>query len=193
MKALKKALLAGAAVGALSAIVATSAFAASYADGKVSVETDLSEYNGQMTVLVIAKGADEKEGGIVADDILYIDQTEAAAGIFQDMGVKGGKLDEGEYIVKIGGENVNNIITETLKIEGDKPAYKFADVNADDNVDAEDVTRLLRHTTGIEPLTYEEEELNARCDVNEDETVDAEDVTRLLRHTTGIEPLEGVE
>lgn len=187
MKALKKALMACAAVGALSAVMATSAFAATYSDGKVSATTDLSGYTGQMTVLVLAKGADAD--GITSDEILYIDQVEAGADIFQNMGVKGGTLANGDYVVKIGGDNVEEIIVEEFKVGG----YKFADVNADNAVDADDVTRLLRHTTNAEPLKYTAEELLARCDVTRDSAVDADDVTRLLRHTTNAEPLKGVE
>lgn len=193
MKALKKALLACATVGALSAVVATSAFAATYDKdtGKVSTEKDLSTYTGQMTVLVIEKGADEKEGGIVAEDILYIDQTEAAAGIFQGMGVKGGSLANGTYVVKIGGENVDAILTEEFTVGGTKIIQLGECDGEKAAVDVGDALAILKHSAGTELLTGDNL-IAAECD-GEKAAVDVGDALAVLKHSAGTEVLGTIE
>lgn len=186
MKALKKALLACATVGALSAVVATSAFAATYDKdtGKVSTEKDLSTYTGQMTVLVIEKGADEKEGGIVAEDILYIDQTEAAAGIFQGMGVKGGSLANGTYVVKIGGENVDAILTEEFTVGGRE--IQLGDCDGIKGIDGGDVLAVFDHMAEIKVLT-DDALIAADCDGITG--IDGGDVLAVFDHMAGIKLL----
>ena len=190
MRTFKKVLLACAAVGTMTAMMASSAFAATYADGKASADMSVAELEGvqgQLTVLVIAKGADDD--GITADEILYIDQNDAATeGLFQNMGLKGSDtLPDGDYVIKIGGENLDAIIVQEFTIGGGGTVFMWGDVNADNAVNSDDVTRLLRHTTGVELLEYLADELVARCDVTEDGLVNSDDVTRLLRHTTGVE------
>lgn len=192
MRTFKKVLLACAAVGTMTAMMASSAFAAKYADGKASADMSVAELEGvqgQLTVLVIAKGADDD--GITADEILYIDQNDAATeGLFQNMGLRGSDtLPDGDYVIKIGGENLDAIIVQEFTIGGGGTVFMWGDVNADNAVNSDDVTRLLRHTTGVELLEYLADELVARCDVTEDGLVNSDDVTRLLRHTTGVELL----
>ena len=157
----------------------------------VSVAAEvLSGKTGQMTVLVTPKGALEKEGGLQDSDILYIDQLAAADGIFQEMGVKGDLVEGSEYDVFIGGENVTNEAGEasfyrtSFKVGAGKQ-IKWCDIDGTGKVDANDVTRLLQHTTKYAVLEgYTDEELIALADVNKDGKVDANDVTRLLQHTT---------
>lgn len=201
---MKKMLLACTAAGVMAVAVSASALCAqinvdngaTYAvdeAGKytVSVAAEvLSGKTGQMTVLVTPKGALEKEGGLQDSDILYIDQLAAADGIFQDMGVKDALVEGSEYDVFIGGENVTNEAGEasfyrtSFKVGAGKQ-IKWCDIDGTGKVDANDVTRLLQHTTKYAVLEgYTDEELIALADVNKDGKVDANDVTRLLQHTT---------
>lgn len=201
---MKKMLLACTAAGVMAVAVSASALCAqinvdngaTYAvdeAGKytVSVAAEvLSGKIGQMTVLVTPKGALEKEGGLQDSDILYIDQLAAADGIFQDMGVKDALVEGSEYDVFIGGENVTNEAGEasfyrtSFKVGAGKQ-IKWCDIDGTGKVDANDVTRLLQHTTKYAVLEgYTDEELIALADVNKDGKVDANDVTRLLQHTT---------
>ena len=204
MRAIKKMLLACTAAGVMAVAVSASALCAqinvdngaTYAvdeAGKytVSVAAEvLSGKTGQMTVLVTPKGALEKEGGLQDSDILYIDQLAAADGIFQGMGVKDALVEGSEYDVFIGGENVTNEAGEasfyrtSFKVGAGKQ-IKWCDIDSTGKVDANDVTRLLQHTTKYALLEgYTDEELIALADVNKDGKVDANDVTRLLQHTT---------
>lgn len=204
MRAIKKMLLACTAAGVMAVAVSASALCAqinvdngaTYAvdeAGKytVSVAAEvLSGKTGQMTVLVTPKGALEKEGGLQDSDILYIDQLAAADGIFQGMGVKDALVEGSEYDVFVGGENVTNEAGEasfyrTSFTVGAGKQIKWCDIDSTGKVDANDVTRLLQHTTKYALLEgYTDEELIALADVNKDGKVDANDVTRLLQHTT---------
>ena len=213
MRAIKKMLLACTAAGVMAVAVSASALCAqinvdngaTYAvdeAGKytVSVAAEvLSGKTGQMTVLVTPKGALEKEGGLQDSDILYIDQLAAADGIFQGMGVKDALVEGSEYDVFIGGENVTNEAGEasfyrtSFKVGAGKQ-IKWCDIDGTDKVDANDVTRLLQHTTKYALLEgYTDEELLALAYVNKDGKVDANDVTRLLQHTTKYAVIPGLD
>lgn len=63
-------------------------------------------------------------------------------------------------------------------------AYVLGDVNDDKNVDADDVTALLRHVAKIESLP--DDSLSA-ANVNKDSDIDADDVTKLLRYVSRID------
>ena len=204
MRAIKKMLLACTAAGVMAVAVSASALCAqinvdngaTYAvdeAGKYTVSVAakvLSGKTGQMTVLVTPAGALEKEGGLQDSDILYIDQLAAADGIFQGMGVKDALVEGSEYDVFVGGENVTNEAGEasfyrTSFTVGAGKQIKWCDIDSTGKVDANDVTRLLQHTTKYALLEgYTDEELIALADVNKDGKVDANDVTRLLQHTT---------
>lgn len=206
MKAFKKAVLSCMAVGALSAMVATAAFAdeitvdtATCEAGKITVTSEkLGTYTGQMTVLVISKEADDAlaEGGTLsASDILYIDQVEDAAGIFQNMGaranyvdgetkdedgnlVKGdGVLKDGDYVVKIGGDNVDTILTINFTVGGG--TVVLGDVTGEGDVTADDLTGLARHLAKIQLIT--DPQLLTNADVTGEGDVTADDLTKLAR------------
>ena len=165
---MKKLFLAGVLTAAMA--ISTSAFAAvSYgendtlgvtydpATNKVSVTTDLSTYNGQMTLLVLDKDA----SAVTSDTILYIDQDaapEAGAKIFQDMGLKMPAdvttLPAGTYPVKVGSDDpsltallVGNIII-TEDAGGKKISFKWGDVNGSGSADAGDAADILAIKTG---------------------------------------------
>lgn len=73
----------------------------------------------------------------------------------------------------------NSNVTENVTI------YLIGDVNRDGKIDADDVTALLRHVSGIEMLSSSAVALG---DVNGDSNIDADDVTKLLRYVSGIIP-----
>lgn len=196
----KKALMAFAAVTAVSAAFAATSFAAltadtDFANGKVTISEGLADFTAddQVTVLLIEKGADAD--GITEDEILYINQAagNGANDIFGDMGVLGGSLDEAKtYVLKVGSDTGADIMEFEIAAPAEDEKDVWGDVDANYVVDADDVTRLVRHTSGAEALTYAEDELVARCDVTLEGVVDADDVTRLVRHTSGAEVLEGM-
>lgn len=203
-KSLRNFVLACTATAAVSLALATSAFAETIPNGSLEYNLEagtvtvkasfLETLSGQTTILIYDKDVPDP-ANLTADQILYINQDDAGTvTTFTGMGLKGGLVAGKTYVIKVGGENLQNgVYVGELSIdESGEVTYKWGDVNADDAVNAEDVTRLLRHTTGAESLTYEEDELIGRCDVTLDGQVNAEDVTRLLRHTTGAESLPGV-
>ena len=77
--------------------------------------------------------------------------------------------------ITVGDSNV----TENVTI------YLIGDVNKDGKIDADDVTALLRHVSGIEMLSSSAVALG---NVNGDSNIDADDVTKLLRYVSGIIP-----
>ena len=77
--------------------------------------------------------------------------------------------------ITVGDSNV----TENVTI------YLIGDVNMDGKIDADDVTALLRHVSGIEMLSSSAVALG---NVNGDSNIDADDVTKLLRYVSGIIP-----
>ena len=201
MRALKKAILSCMAVGALSTAVAASAFAASYADGKVSSEADLSEYAGQMTILVIEKGADND--GIQAEDILYIDQEENADGIFQNMGVRAnytegdvdadgneikgdGTLKYGTYVVKIGGENVDEIITAEFTVGSNGRVIQLGEIDGDGEFTGNDALQVLKAAVGAVVLEGDAL-IAADCDLDSELT--GNDSLLILKASVGAEQL----
>ena len=117
-----------------------------------SITTDLSAYEGQMTVLIL--NADTSE--IVAENIIYIDQTAAGEGIFQNMGVLlpegADKLPAGTYYVKVGGENVESILVATFTIsdgsEGREFTFTWGDVNGQDGLSQTDALDILSSFVG---------------------------------------------
>ena len=165
---MKKLFLAGVLTAAMA--ISTSAFAAvnygendtlgvTYdpATNKVSVTTDLSTYNGQMTLLVL----DKDTSAVTSDTILYIDQDaapDAGAKIFQDMGLKMPAdvttLPAGTYPVKVGSDDasltallVGNIIV-TEDAGGKKITLVYGDVTGDDEANTDDGMAILSKMVG---------------------------------------------
>ena len=77
--------------------------------------------------------------------------------------------------ITVGDSNVTENVT----------VYLIGDVNRDGKIDADDVTALLRHVSGIEMLSSSAVALG---NVNGDSNIDADDVTKLLRYVSGIIP-----
>ena len=121
--------------------------------GTYSVKSDLSAYEGQLTLLIIPEEA-YLDGNIEDADILYIDQTEAGEGIFQSVGILGGTtLEAGDYYVKIGGKDLitDGIIVEKFTIVEENEGVKFiwGNVNNSANgVEITDATAIVNYTLG---------------------------------------------
>lgn len=201
MRAFKKALMAFAAVTAVSAAFAATSFAeaftADYAAGKVTVKSGLEAASGQMTVLLIEKGADAD--GITEDEILYINQAGANGNAtFGEMGVLNGALEEGKvYTLKVGSDADGfELLSYDIELTSEDV---WGDVNKDKFVDAQDVLKLVRHTAKVEAIVYDAEdeaknnaELLARGDILIDGALDAQDVLKLVRHTAKVEFIDGM-
>ena len=151
---------------------ADDALGIAYADNAVSVTEDLSTYSGdQMTVLVL-----DGDGSVVSEStILYIDQDTAPAvwegnEIFQDMGLYLGSnenLPEGSYTVKVGGDNISELLVGTFTVAADPVVpstvdvkFVFGDVNGGayvgeaetdmSYVDASDALAVIKASVGGE-------------------------------------------
>lgn len=159
MRSFKKALMAFAAVTAVSAAFAATSFAAltadtDFANGKVTITEGLADFTAddQVTVLLIEKGADED--GITEGEILYINQAagNGANDIFGDMGVLGGSLDEAKtYVLKVGSDTGADIMEFEIVAPADDEDV-WCDVNVDKLVNINDATRLVQHLADIAPL-----------------------------------------
>lgn len=204
-KSLKKFLVACAAVTTVTLACAASAFAAdtyssvgdiikSFDGAKVSIDMSKvavsgTPVTGQLTILILDK--DAVETAVVAEKILYIDQGDSLAnGLFQGMGLKLATgttaLPVGEYLVKIGGENVaeSGIFKGTLKVTaGGEVEFTLGDVNDDEFIDTEDATMILRNFLSLVEFTPTQ---TLAADVNKDAFVDTEDATLVLRHFLGL-------
>ena len=143
----------------------TSAFATEIANdagydktaGTYSIVSDLSGYGAdQMTILIIPEAA-YNAGTINDADILYIDQAAAnTENIFKSVGILGGTtLADGNYYVKIGGENIaeTGIIVEKFTITttpaGVQITLNYGDVNGDTSADSADASLILQKAVGI--------------------------------------------
>lgn len=151
---MKKIFLAGAL--AASMLISSSAFAAdlsaSYADGKVSVDTsfittEMINAGKQMTVVVL----DGNGSTVTTDTIRYIDQETAAAGIFQDMGllVKSTEtaIPNGTYTVKVGGDGITDLYVGTVTVgeQGTPDTIKVGDINDSGFADTTDALSLIAY------------------------------------------------
>ena len=121
--------------------------------GTYSVASDLSEVEGQLTLLIIPEAA-YLDGSIEDADILYIDQGAYAEGLFQSVGILGGTtLGNGTYYAKIGGKNLTDgIIVEKFTVvaeeEGTKITVKWGDITGDNAVTSADAIAALMNFAG---------------------------------------------
>ena len=115
--------------------------------GTYSVASDLRGQTGQLTLLIIPQAAYESDE-IADKDILYIDQGEYAEGLFQSVGILGGKeLGAGTYYAKIGGTNLANdgIVVEkfTIVAADEGTDYMVGDVDSNGSVTIGDFTTII--------------------------------------------------
>ena len=154
--------------------------------GTYSVDTDLRGQTGQLTLLIIPQAAYESDE-IADKDILYIDQGEYAEGLFQSVGILGGKeLGAGTYYAKIGGTNSANdgIVVEkfTIVAADEGTDYTVGDVDGNGNITIGDVTTLVNKVLNkITRFTKGEEVLPAPVgDTDGNGNITIGDVTTLV-------------
>lgn len=184
MKKFTKLFLSCAAVTAVTAAVATSAMAAdvtgdlagTYADGKLSLTTELS---GTATVLVLKPNTSTTS--VSADDILYIDQVED--GNFGAMGLKGAPTEEtgaGKYTVMVGSYVDDEFVVKTGSFRLGGVDVLIGDVNGDEEITLADATAIVKHYAEIEVIT--DERSLAAADCNGDEDVALSDATCIVQY-----------
>lgn len=192
MRAFKKALMAFAAVTAVSAAFAATSFAAdlaaSYNAGKVTVTAGLEDVSGQMTVLLIEKGADSD--GITEDEILYINQAAANGNAtFGEMGVLGGELADGEYTLKVGSDAEGfTLLSVDFKVSS-TPAgreIQLGDCDGIAGVDIRDASAIVNNIIGVSTLTGDYA-IAADCDGITG--IDIRDASAVVNHIIGVATL----
>lgn len=185
MKKFTKLFLSCAAVTAVTAAVATSAMAAdvtgdlagTYADGKLSLTTELS---GTATVLVLKPNTSTTS--VSADDILYIDQVED--GNFGAMGLKGAPSDENEadlgtYTVMVGSYVDDEFVVKTGSFKLGSASVLIGDADQDGFVDGGDASVILKYNVGQYKFVDNGEEA---ADADQDGFVDGGDASAILKY-----------
>lgn len=153
-RSLKNVFLTCTAIAAMATAFATTSFAATYnSDGTVTVDQDWSAYmTKQVTMLILKPGTDDTN--VKDSDIVQIDQEAAAAGTFKAIPV--GTLAEGTYTVKMGGETVDSIITETFTVgevtdptptPSANPSVIYGDVDGSGGVEMADALMVMQYVS----------------------------------------------
>lgn len=158
---------------------------ADYDDGDVNfaLTYDDATENGMYLILVLSEDGTPKNG-----NILYVNQVTADADGAYFENVYPTEIGEEESYIYLAGTGME--YTKLGKIipnveEVLPPAGMKGDVDVDGDVDANDVTALLRHVGGIESITNATGLANG--EVDGDGELTASDVTTLLRHVSGVE------
>lgn len=158
---------------------------ADYDDGDVNfaLTYDDATENGMYLILVLSEDGTPKNG-----NILYVNQVTADADGAHFENVYPTEIGEEESYIYLAGTGME--YTKLGKIipnveEVLPPAGMKGDVDVDGDVDANDVTALLRHVGGIESITNATGLANG--EVDGDGELTASDVTTLLRHVSGVE------
>ena len=171
--------------GAPGTIKEITADGADYDDGdvKFALTYDDATENGMYLILVLSEEGTPKNG-----NILYVNQVTADADGAYFENVYPTEIGEEESYIYLAGTGME--YTKLGKIipnveEVLPPAGMKGDVDVDGDVDANDVTALLRHVGGIESITNATGLANG--EVDGDGELTASDVTTLLRHVSGVE------
>ena len=103
--------------------------------------TDDTVLGDQVTVVIVPASAETLDEA----NIYYINQDAFGnkEAILVNMGIKGPKLDKGEYLVKIGGSN-GKIYTATFTV-GENGKIMLGDVNGDEAINMADAAAILNH------------------------------------------------
>lgn len=161
---MKKFLMTCAAVMGVSLAFAATSFAATYtADGN-TVSIDQTKLTGltaddQITVIVVKAEDGEIPTTINDEKILYINQekNDSSFSKFQGMKLKGDSLDDGTYIIAVGGSKLDEIITDTFTVGGEEePTILYGDVYKDGKVNNKDSAYLQKYLakwTGFDATT----------------------------------------
>ncbi|MDY3929131.1 MAG: hypothetical protein SOZ34_07205 [Clostridia bacterium] len=211
MKKFKK-LIAGLSAAAMAMTVGVSAFAAqtgkataSYENGyvRLSNTSDINATN-QWTVVIIPKA---KQLSTLSDsDLLYINQgtdaepfwtgtittnADSTTTVSGGMGVKGGTLPDGDYIVRIGGETITDaskVIEIALTVGGGEVTYYYGDVNFTGGYpDLDDAIEIINYTLW-EASVFDDENPqrfvlgNITADRETNDAVDLDDAIEIINY-----------
>jgi hypothetical protein len=143
----------------------------------------IGETTGQMTVVVTPDTFGENS---TADDIYYINQDDAAAfaAIIENMGVKAALDGEKKWQVRIGGENVDEVIVLDVVFDEEGEVtmkYAYGDVNCDEYQTGEDALEILYYEAWMPSLLDDEDpDRYKAADINMDEFLTGEDALEIL-------------
>ena len=190
MKKMKR-LVAIAAALSCAVSVSASVFAAdgtaeaTYAEGFVTLSdtSDINSTNQWTVVIISAELADET---LDADDLLYINQGTSADSfwVVDGMGVKGGELAEGDYIIRIGGDTISSaedLIEISFTVGDDGRVLQLGDVDFDKVIGTTDINEIISHMLGT-ALTGD---ALAAADVDQDKVVGTTDINEIISHMLG--------
>lgn len=192
-KSLTKLIVSCAAVTAVAAAMAVTASAANYDTGVTEITNSnaVPAAAGKQATILVQKKTDT---ALTEGDIFYIDQNEAAAANWATIKFAEG-LEDGDYVIKMGGEGVTEIVSEEFtvgKVIDETEDVLLGNVNRDkdetgkDIVDYQDATIMLEADAGLKTLTDDEKLL---ANINKDDVVDYSDATAALEHDAGIAPI----
>lgn len=183
MKNFKKVVAAAAAV-AMTMSIGVSAFAeaaATYADGKVNVSGVTMDDGKQYTVIVIA--ADKADETLEAADLYYINQGDNGEAFWTNgLGVKE-DLAAGDYIARIGGEDLAEVIEIPFTVGSVAPTYMLGDTTGNLVIEADDAAAVLNHVVGLETLTGDS---LLAADTTQNGIVEADDAAEILNKVVGL-------
>lgn len=186
-KSMKKAILTGAAVAAVMAAMSATAMAATLGDdGVVTLDpatTLPTAVGSQATVLVLKPGT--VDTAVTETDIVFIDQWTQVEGVAPVIKVDKTKLADGEYIIKLGGEGVNTIVSDKFTVGTEEPGdeYKLGDATGDSKVDSRDSLAILKHVVGTTEIVDATRLKAADCDKNT--KIDSRDSLDILNYVVG--------
>ena len=173
--------------GAPGTIKEITADGADYENGDVNfaLTYDDATENGMYLILVLSEEGTPKNG-----NILYVNQVTADADGAYFENVYPTEIGEEESYIYLAGTDMEytklgKIIPNVEEVVPPPVTGMKGDVDVDGDVDANDVTALLRHVGGIESITNATGLANG--EVDGDGELTASDVTTLLRHVSGVE------
>lgn len=141
--------------------------------------------NGMYLILVLSEEGTPKDG-----NILYVNQVTADEDGAHFENVYPTEIGEEESYIYLAGTGMEytklgKIVPNVEEVVPPPVTGMKGDVDVDGDVDANDVTALLRHVGGIESITNATGLANG--EVDGDGELTASDVTTLLRHVSGVE------
>ncbi len=187
MKNFKKLLLAGAAITAMSAALATSAmaaddFTATYADGTVTLTGVPAEVTSQDQVtMVVINGMDDVNP--TEENLKQIGQEDGAADVFATIPV--GELADGTYTVKLGG-TAGKIYMDTFTVGDVDPEGMLGDVDGSGAIEGTDASRIVNHVLRAELIP---DNMLQYADVDGNGDIEGSDATRIVNHVLGTETI----
>ena len=210
-----KRLVAGTIAATMALAMSVSAFAdatiavtsddATYENGVAKLNTALTQ-DGQLTVIIIDKDKENAET-LSGEDLYYINQGDKNDNFWIVDGM-GTKVDlattvnetttEKNYIIRIGGTNISDVIEYQLKATYTADTVKtkviqLGDANLADGVGGPDINAMLDHIAGITPLgtvvEYGTNKIIQLGDANLADGVGGPDINAVLDHISGVTPL----